>query len=240
MTLNQTSIFGPGDSGGSGGGSGDVNGPASSTNNAVAIFSGTDGKLLKNSTLTNPSAGVLNIPSGGDLTFNSVASSGTGAFTRVTTPTFVTPVLGAATATSINFGDTTFSRYVKGTYTPVMTLVGGAGDITPVYTTNTAQYIAVGDLIYVTIQFSGDGGAEGAGTGVINISLPNIARTGTAGLTILPAGRMRNGATTQSIVGVVAGTATTVYLNTLAGVDLTGADQNNTTRNIYLSFAYIL
>lgn len=37
---------------GSGGGSGDVVGPGSATNNAIAVFDGTTGKLLKNSTIT--------------------------------------------------------------------------------------------------------------------------------------------------------------------------------------------
>lgn len=52
----------------------DVVGPASSTNNAVALFDGTTGKLLKNSTVTIAS-GTITIPQG---SFISQSSVGTG------------------------------------------------------------------------------------------------------------------------------------------------------------------
>ena len=60
-------------------GTGDVVGPASSTDGAPALFDGATGKLLKNSTPT-----------------------GTGNPVLQTSPTLTTPVLGVATATSIN------------------------------------------------------------------------------------------------------------------------------------------
>lgn len=60
-------------------GSGDVVGPASATNSVPALFDGTTGKLLKNSTPT-----------------------GTGNPVLATSPTLTTPALGVATATSIN------------------------------------------------------------------------------------------------------------------------------------------
>ena len=49
---------------GGGGGGGDVAGPSSSTDNALAVFDGLTGKLLKNSTLLNPSAGRLEVAGG--------------------------------------------------------------------------------------------------------------------------------------------------------------------------------
>ena len=60
-------------------GSGDVVGPASATDSVPALFDGTTGKLLKNSTPT-----------------------GTGNPVLATSPTLTTPTLGVATATSIN------------------------------------------------------------------------------------------------------------------------------------------
>jgi hypothetical protein len=60
-------------------GSGDVVGPASATDAVPALFDGTTGKLLKNSTPT-----------------------GTGNPVLATSPTLTTPTLGVATATSIN------------------------------------------------------------------------------------------------------------------------------------------
>lgn len=62
-----------------GGGTGDVVGPASAVNGAPALFSGTTGKLI----------GVG-------------STTGTGAIVAAISPTLVTPVLGAASATSIN------------------------------------------------------------------------------------------------------------------------------------------
>lgn len=122
------SAFGPIGSGG-GGGSGDTTGAASSTDNAVVRFDGTSGKLLQNSGLivddsnnvTSP--GTINgttIPTSKTLVVTtdklsvhaSTSSSelagvisdetGTGALVFANTPTLVTPVLGVATATSIN------------------------------------------------------------------------------------------------------------------------------------------
>jgi hypothetical protein len=49
---------------GSGGSSGDVNGPGSSTDNAVPRFDGTGGKTLQNSLMTVDDSGAPNIPSG--------------------------------------------------------------------------------------------------------------------------------------------------------------------------------
>jgi hypothetical protein len=49
---------GPAGSGGGGGGSGDVVGPASSTNNGVALWDGTTGKLLKNGAVLGSAAFV--------------------------------------------------------------------------------------------------------------------------------------------------------------------------------------
>jgi hypothetical protein len=49
--------------GGGGGGSGDVVGPASATNNAIAIYSGTTGKIIKNSLATVNGSGEITSPS---------------------------------------------------------------------------------------------------------------------------------------------------------------------------------
>jgi hypothetical protein len=66
------------------------------------------GTAADNSSVTFPSSGTITITSDFD-TADKLATllgagdySGTGAFARVTSPTFVTPVLGAATGTSVN------------------------------------------------------------------------------------------------------------------------------------------
>ncbi len=74
-------------------GSGDVVGPASATDGVPALFNGTTGKLLKNSTPT-----------------------GTGNPVMQTSPSLITPTLGVATATSIN-GATITSGTLNGSVT---------------------------------------------------------------------------------------------------------------------------
>lgn len=59
---------------------------------------------------------ALPVASGGTVTN---ASTGTGSVVLATSPTLVTPLLGVATATSINFGGTALSAYAEGTWTPV-------------------------------------------------------------------------------------------------------------------------
>ncbi len=65
-------------------GGGDVNGPASSTSNAIARFNGTTGKLIQNSTVTLDNAGVLSgatLGTGntlGDVTVNVAGTDATG------------------------------------------------------------------------------------------------------------------------------------------------------------------
>lgn len=54
-------------------GTGDVVGPASATDNAVARFDSTTGKLIQNSSVTIDDSGSVNIPSGQSYTVNSVA-----------------------------------------------------------------------------------------------------------------------------------------------------------------------
>lgn len=75
-------------------------------------------------------------------------STGTGNFVGANTPTLITPVLGAATATSVNFGGSSLNTYVASTsWTPGFTF-GTAGNLSVVYTTQTGKYIRIGDVVY--------------------------------------------------------------------------------------------
>lgn len=74
--------------------------------------------------------------------------NGTGAISLTTSPTFVTPVLGAATATSINFGGSSLANYVsEGSWTPVFTFAT-PGDLSVVYSTQTGAYTRIGSMIF--------------------------------------------------------------------------------------------
>jgi hypothetical protein len=92
--------------------SGDVDGPSSATDNAVARFDGTTGKLLQNSVVTIADStgnmagvgtlGVGAITTSGALTYGGVtlnnAVTGTGDMVLSTSPTLVTPALGTPSA----------------------------------------------------------------------------------------------------------------------------------------------
>lgn len=77
-------------------------------------------------------------------------STGTGSFVGSTSPTLVTPVLGAATATSLNFGGSSLSAYVQATtYVPTISFVT-PGDLSVVYSLQDGFYTRVGNLVTVT------------------------------------------------------------------------------------------
>ena len=132
------------------------------------------------------------------------------------------------------------------TFTPTVTLVGGAGNTVPVYTTNTGRYERIGNRIFVEVALNGDGGAEGAGTGVVNIALPVAASASISSL-IIPIGQVANGTEEQPLYGLITANGTTLTLykqSDTAGaltsdiVTVTGADQDSTTRAINARFTY--
>jgi hypothetical protein len=78
-----------------------------------------------------------------------VAATGTGAPVLANTPTLIAPVLGAATATSINFGDTSLSNYKAAiAFTPTMTCAT-PGNLSVTYQAQTGYYTRIGNVAYV-------------------------------------------------------------------------------------------
>ena len=73
-------------------------------------------------------------------------TTGTGNFVGANTPTLVTPTLGVATATSINFGGTTLSNYLTGSWTPTFTFAT-VGNLSVAYTTQNGSYTRFGNVI---------------------------------------------------------------------------------------------
>lgn len=126
-------------------------------------------------------------------------------------------------------------------FTPTVTLVGGAGNTVPVYTTNVGRFWRVGDKVEVEVYLTGDGGAEGAGTGVVNIALP-IAASASHQTSGFFAGYGLNNVTEYQLMGQIAPSATTIslrYFNLISTTaSFTGAEQNNATRTIRLKFNY--
>lgn len=178
---------------------------------------------------------ILNIPSTG--------STGSGNIVLSTSPTLVTPTLGAASATSITFGGSVLSTYTTwASYSPTVTLVGGAGNVVPVYTTNTGRWMRIGNIVHFMVELSGDGGNEGAGTGQINIALPVTAGASAGSGVLAPIGYGLNNALESIMYSAVTNNATTVplyYFNAIGTTaQYTGASQNNTTRKISLRYFY--
>lgn len=85
--------------------------------------------------------------------------------------------LGVGTADSptfaaVNLGNTNLSDYVEGTFVPTLTLVGGAGNTVPVFSTALGRFTRIGRTVFVWVYMTGDGGTDGAGTGVLTMDLP--------------------------------------------------------------------
>lgn len=168
--------------------------------------------------------------------------TGSGSLVFATSPSLTTPTLGVASATSINFGGGALSTFVPWTnFTPTVTLVGGAGNTTPQYSTNAGRYMQIGNVVFFDVDLSGDGGNEGAGTGQINIALP-VAASANQLTDYYPVGNAINGSTyTPTMLGQIAPSATTIVLGKVSAgsfTSLQGADQNNTTRTIRIHSSY--
>lgn len=131
--------------------------------------------------------------------------------------------------------------YIQGTFAPNVTLVGGAANTVPVYSTNTGRYTRIGNRVFVDVYLAGDGGDEGAGTGQINIALP-IAASGSHSAGEFLIGTLLNNTNTSLLTGVINGAVSTVALSLFNAINTKitakGQDQNNTTRAIRLKFSY--
>ena len=152
----------------------------------------------------------------------------------------------ATTLTGVLVGNgtgpvTTLTNTAWATFTPTVTLVGGAGNTVPVYTTNTGRYRRIGDVVHAEVYLTGAGGAEGAGTGRVNIALP-VAAGASHPTSLFHAGYSLNGTAHAVMYGQIAGSATTMELSYFSAIgtaaDFTGAQQNNVTRTVRLKFTY--
>lgn len=155
----------------------------------------------------------------------------------------------------INFNDTdnkagasgqSTSSFTWQNFTPTVTLVGGAGNTVPQYSTNAGRYLTTGKIVHVDILLTGATGNAGAGTGQINVALPVTAGSNSINGDAFPNGHLRDGALPGSantqVIGSIMSSATTValyqYTGTTTTAAATGADQATANRTIRLHFSY--
>ena len=145
-----------------------TNNTSSSATWYLTIVSATTGNLPQTTSSTKlsfvPNTGVLSITGAnlGGLTASSavatdasknlvsVTNTGTGNNVLATSPTLVTPILGVANATSIQFGSSTIlNDYEEGTWSP------GVGNLTVVGTfSSSGTYTKIGRFVTVTATLS--------------------------------------------------------------------------------------
>ena len=148
---------------------GDVTASAGSNNTSIATPSSvtvaTDDKVLIKDTSASDATKYVTaqsirdlVPGSGTLTSAQLSAAltdetGSGGAVFATSPTLVTPVLGAATATSINFGDEVLDKYDEGTWTPSMTFAT-PGDLSLGSVTATGYYTRKGREVTVHFRYS--------------------------------------------------------------------------------------
>jgi len=102
-------------------------------------------------------------------------TGGTGAIVGATGSTGPTGPTGSTGATGATGSTGATGGCTWTTYTPTITLVGGSGNVVPVFSVNTGRKCAVGKTEFFQIEISGNGLTDGAGTGIVHIALPVAA-----------------------------------------------------------------
>ena len=139
-------------------------------------------------------ATFLATPSSANLAAALTDETGTGAAVFANTPTLVTPTLGAANATSINFGGTALSTYQQGTFTPTAYDAVSAGNQAS-YSTQEGVYTKIGNICYFrfVVALSSVAGMTG-GNAMFFRGFPFVAETVSGGYYI-PCSVIANGVT---------------------------------------------
>lgn len=145
-------------------------------------------------------------------------------------------LVGAGTSAITALNNTVWTNF-----TPTVSLEGGTGNTVPQYSTNSGRYRRIGDIVFVDIRLNADGGDEGAGTGELHLSLPvNPSTNHLANQS--PVGIWKNGTTISPLYGRIDTSLNKIGLFKFASLTdlqvMTGADQNNTARELRLKFFY--
>lgn len=128
---------------------GDITASAGSNSTSIttpsSVTVATDDKVLIKDTSNSNAFARVSAISIRDLT-PTAGVTGTGLEVRQTSPTLITPTLGVASATSINFGQSTLGSYEEGTFTPSVTFATpGTSSIT--HTAQSGEYTRIGHIV---------------------------------------------------------------------------------------------
>lgn len=189
-------------------------------------------------TLANGGSGAALTASNGGIVYSTATTMAILAGTATANKVLLSGASGAPSWSTVTYpaaaGWTTF--------TPTVTLTGGAGNTVPTFTTNAGRYSKVGNVVFVDIFLNNSaGGTAGAGTGQVNIALPvtagatQAAANGICGLLI-------NGAASYALTVDILNGATTAIIGFLSGTTsqgVQGATLNDAnTRQMTAKFFY--
>lgn len=126
-------------------------------------------------------------------------------------------------------------------YTPTVTLVGGAGNTVPTFTTQLGRWCKIGKTVFVQLAFLNDsGGTQGAGTGAFTVALPEAVGASVNSGSIGCDGLASTSATYVAFAVLVASatTCTVNFLNGTSSQQLTGAFYAASQRYFQMQFFY--
>lgn len=126
------------------------------------------------------------------------------------------------------------------TCTPTLTCVGGTINTVPQYADTICRYSISNKTVFIWMKLSGDGGAEGSGSGTLTVALP-VAESTNENSSVNNIGTYTNGTVISRLLGQFESSAITMPLVKSTGLSespLVCGDQSSDTRSLYMRFFY--
>lgn len=142
--------------------------------------------------------------------------SGSGSFAGTTSPVFVTPTLGAASATSVSFGGTALANYVESTFVPVIVSSGGG---TCTYSAQSGLYTRIGNRVFFNINVTV--ATSSLSTGTVSITALPVALSTTASSFTVYCSNLAVTDITQIMAFASPGASTTIQVRSYAAGTVT-------------------